>query len=137
MKRKPNRRGTAGFSLIEIIVAIAVLGLVTVPACGGLVMAHQINAKSAALMEDQLTVTRALETLMESGIGESGNPDKDALGVDTVEYGSAPDSGAYKVTVTRGEVSITTHIRPAVNEGGAGTDLTDPAETEGEEAGSG
>ena len=68
---KTGKRGTAGFSLVEIIVAIAVLGLISAPVCASLVLAGRINAHSRAVMEAQLEVRTAVETLMEAGIEEA------------------------------------------------------------------
>lgn len=118
MKRKPNRKKNAGFSLIEIVVAIAVLGLVTVPACSGLVLAHRINAKSEALMEDRLAVTQAVETLMASGITSTAETDWAALASQLGVKIEISYSSAYsEVTVSRGDVSVSTYIRSEVASG--------------------
>lgn len=66
MRQKRNE----GFSLIEVLVAIALLGALVVPTCSGLVMSHRINAKSDALLKAQLAVSSAVETLMAEGINE-------------------------------------------------------------------
>lgn len=118
MKRS-NRRRNAGFSLIEIVVSIAVLGLAAVPACSGLVMAHRINAKSEALMEDRLAVTQAVETLMASGITAQtdGTALKPQLGVDITITTPSEGGAYYQVTVTRGDVSVSTYIRSGVASG--------------------
>ena len=68
MKHRHADNGIAGFSLIEVIVGIAVLGLVTVPLCASLVLSVRINAHSRDLMNAQLAAASAVETLMESGI---------------------------------------------------------------------
>lgn len=118
MKRS-NRRRNAGFSLIEVVVSIAVLGLAAVPACSGLVLTHRINAKSEALMEDRLAVTQAVETLMASGITPTAETDGAALASQLgVKIEISYESPAYwKVTVSRGDVSVSTYIRSEVESG--------------------
>jgi prepilin-type N-terminal cleavage/methylation domain-containing protein len=64
MKQKHN----GGFSLIETVVAIAILGLIVVPSCSGLLMAIRINEKAQQMMQAQLAVSSAVETLMAEGI---------------------------------------------------------------------
>ena len=66
MKQKHN----AGFSLIETVVAIAILGLIMVPCCSGLLMSIRINEKAQQMMQAQLAVSSAVETLMAEGIDE-------------------------------------------------------------------
>lgn len=67
MKHRADNR-IAGFSLIEVIVGIAVLGLVIVPLCASLVLSVRINTHSRDLMNAQLAAAGMVETLMESGI---------------------------------------------------------------------
>ena len=64
MKQKQN----AGFSLVEVLVAIVLLGALLVPTCSGLVLSARLNAKTDDLMQAQLAVSSAVETLMAEGI---------------------------------------------------------------------
>lgn len=64
MKQKHNE----GFSLIETVVAIAILGLIVVPSCSALLMSIRINEKTQRMMQAQLAVSSAVETLMAEGI---------------------------------------------------------------------
>ena len=66
MKPKHNE----GFSLVEIMVAIALLGLLVVPTCTCLLMAIQINTRTDDMRQAQLAVSSAVETLMAEGISE-------------------------------------------------------------------
>ena len=58
----------AGFSLIEVLVAIVILAAIVVPTCSSLVLSHKMNAKTEQLMQAQLDVSSAVETLMAEGI---------------------------------------------------------------------
>ena len=71
--RDAKNGGTAGFSLVEVLTAITVLGLMLAPIGASLVMSHRLNARSQQLMEDQLAVSNAVETLMAEGIDTSGD----------------------------------------------------------------
>lgn len=64
MKRKHN----GGFSLIEVLVAMAVLGIVTIPTTSALLTAHRMNVKAEQMLEAQLDVSSAVEALMAKGI---------------------------------------------------------------------
>lgn len=68
--KKTRKQRTAGFTLVEVIVAIAIMGLVSAPICASLVLAGRINARSQAVMEAQLNVRSAVESLMEQGYSE-------------------------------------------------------------------
>lgn len=69
MKQKHN----AGFSLVEILVAIVLLGAVVVPTCTSLVLGMDLNGRTAKLMKAQLAVSSAVETLMAEGITASSD----------------------------------------------------------------
>lgn len=125
MKHRYADNRIEGFSLIEVIVGIAVLGLVTVPLCASLVLSVRINAHSRDLMNAQLAAASAVETLMESGIDEDdfngeGEWTKAPDGVEVVAV-QAKDGehllSWYDVTVvgeSNGQtVELTTRIREA------------------------
>lgn len=112
--RKTRKQRTAGFTLVEVIVAIAIMGLVSAPICASLVLAGRLNARSRAVMEAQLAVRTAVETLMAEGITD-GIPVGDFPGVTvTVEKGNPADP-YYHVTVsdkqTGSLVTVDTYIR--------------------------
>lgn len=65
------RKHNEGFSLVEIVVAIAILGLIVVPCGSALLMSIRINEKAQQMMQAQLAVSSAVETLMAEGIEES------------------------------------------------------------------
>ena len=119
MKKKHNE----GFSLVEVLVAMTILAMIVIPTCTGIVMAFRMNAKSEELMQAQLAVSSAVETLMSEGIegasadygvsevnGETEDRFPDVKIVAKKEYDDDP---FYTVTVTSndGEVSVETVIR--------------------------
>ena len=119
MKQKNN----AGFSLVEVLVAIVLLGAIVVPTCTGLVLSVRLNEKSKDMMQAQLAVSSAVETLMASGISETlaascaVGENAVYLGVNiTIEY---QNPNCYTVTVADKQdlVKVTTTIRAA--EGGS------------------
>ena len=63
---KRNRNG--GYSLIEILLAIVLLGAIMVPTCTSLVRSVKINDRTDEMMQAQLAVSSAVETLMAEGI---------------------------------------------------------------------
>ena len=66
--KKIGKERTAGFSLLEVAVAIAIIGLISAPICTSLILAGRINAHSQAVMEAHLNVRTAVETLMKNGV---------------------------------------------------------------------
>lgn len=131
--RDAKNGGTAGFSLVEVLTAITVLGLMLAPIGASLVMSHRLNARSQQLMEDQLAVSNAVETLMAEGIDKDdidgiGLYQKDkwkpveitCQGSVDLEDGSKKPIAAYQVTVTSGDVEVETYIRPAPPEASEG-----------------
>ena len=65
-----KQKNDAGFSLVEVLVAIVILAAFVVPTCSALVMSARMNAKTDALMQAQLDVSSAIEMLMAKGIVE-------------------------------------------------------------------
>lgn len=119
---KTGKQRTAGFTLVEIIVAIAIMGLVSAPICASLVLAGRLNARSRAIMEAELHVRSAVETLMEAGVQ---NPVQTFSNVKVVAEKDDPNDPYYKVTVsdavedgTEPLITVETYIRAA--EGGDG-----------------
>ena len=66
-----KRRNDEGATLIEIMVAIALLAIIVIPACSSLILSHKINAKTEKMLQAQLAVSSAVETLMAEGIDKS------------------------------------------------------------------
>ena len=66
--KKIGKERTAGFSLLEVVVAIAIIGLISAPICSSLILAGRINAHSQAVMEAHLNVRTAVEILMQDGV---------------------------------------------------------------------
>lgn len=136
-----KKRHNGGFSLIETLIAIVVLGIVVVPVCTSLVLSVRINNKTEELLQAQLAVSSAVETLMAEGISadkiKSGvaldhpnYPDTDSetyTGVGIHVEAPSPDGTPvyYNVTVVStadNSVSVTTRIRavPSANTGTPG-----------------
>ncbi len=121
--KKIGKERTAGFSLLEVVVAIAIIGLISAPICSSLILAGRINAHSQAVMEAHLNVRTAVETLMKDGVtAESKNYRADEfpnVTVITVKDGENP---YYHVTVTDKHaeplVTVETYVRAVSPEGG-------------------
>ena len=67
------KNATAGSTLVEVVVAITILGLVCAPICSSLVLAARVNQRSSQVMAAQLSVSNAVEQLMAEGIPEDKN----------------------------------------------------------------
>ena len=121
--KKSGKERTAGFSLLEVVVAIAILGLVSAPICSSLILAGRINAHSQAVMEAHLNVRTAVEILMQDGVTEKSDEyRKDEFSTVTIKTEKVVGKPYYHVTVSdkRTEpplVTVKTDIR-AVPEGG-------------------
>lgn len=64
MKKKHNE----GFTLVELLVSMVILAAIVVPTCTSLVLSYRVNAKADEMMQAQLAVSSAVETLMAEGI---------------------------------------------------------------------
>lgn len=113
--KKKRVNGKEGVTLVEVLVAITVLGIVTAALGGSLVVSNRINSRSEQIIKDRLAVSSAVETLMAEGIDTTGTTSDDGLEV-TIDTTS--DSTCYKVTVSSGEVSVTTYIHADTTPGG-------------------
>lgn len=120
--KKIGKERTAGFSLLEVVVAIAIIGLISAPICSSLILAGRINAHSQAVMEAHLNVRTAVETLMKDGITEASDdyrPGEFRNVKITTEHSSDP---YYHVTVsdkrTEPLVTVETYVRAVSPEGG-------------------
>lgn len=115
MKQKNNE----GFSLIEILVGMAILALIVLPTCTGMVMSFRLNAKTNQMLQAQLAVSSAVETLMAEGITEArADYDIEGDGTDRFEKvkinTTAIDGEPYytvEVKDNEGLVTVKTTIR--------------------------
>lgn len=120
--KKIGKERTAGFTLLEVVVAIAILGLVSAPICSSLILAGRINAHSQVVMEAHLNVRTAVEILMQDGVTEASDEyRKDEFSTVTIKTEKVAGKPYYHVTVsdkrTEPLVTVETDIR-AVPEGG-------------------
>ena len=104
MKLKNN----AGYSLVEVVVAIAILALIIVPVSTGMVTAFKMNAKAEQLMQAELAVSSAVEKLMANGIEDTTETYPNVDLVITPE-----GEGCYKVIASSAGIEVTTYIRAA------------------------
>lgn len=65
MKKFKERCGAA---LLEVLISIAMLGLLMVPISSGILLSLHINEKSDDIMQARLAVSSAVETIMATGI---------------------------------------------------------------------
>lgn len=80
MKKLKERGGAV---LLEVLVSIALLGLLMVPISSGLMTCLRISSKSDDIMQARLAVSSAAETIMATGInGVSHAVSLDLEGVD-------------------------------------------------------
>ena len=86
VSRKHN--STAGFSLIEVLVAITILGFVVVPIGSSLVLSFRLNARSEQMLQAQLAVSSAVETIMAEGYETDHDYNAEYDGFDVVVTGS-------------------------------------------------
>ena len=110
MKPKNN----AGFSLIDVLVAIVLLGILVVPTCTSLLFSVRMNERAEEMLQAQLAVSSTVETLMAEGIDPGKTYTFPDVDVDVLGKEETGEETFYKVTVTSTEiasVSVTTFIR--------------------------
>ena len=115
----------AGSTLVEVVVAITILGLVCAPICSSLVLAARVNARSEQVMAAQLSVSSAVERLMAEGVAETSDDGKyvtqpkfDNITV-KVTGGSSGD-GYYEITVYDADAIAVVTTAVKANPGGDG-----------------
>ena len=97
MKKFKERCGAA---LLEVLISIAILGLLTVPISSGIMMSLHINAKSDDIMQAKLAVSSAVETIMAEGIESIDAARALDLPDITIDDGITHDpKGYWKLTV--------------------------------------
>lgn len=110
MKEKNN----GGFSLLETVVAMAILAVIVIPVCSSLVLSVRLNEKAGNVLDARLAVSSTVEKLMAQGITEASEDygGDDFPGV-TVKTTQAEDALYYDVEVAadNGLFSVTTCIR--------------------------
>ena len=112
-----KHRNDAGFTLVEVMVAIVIVGLITVPMTSGLVLGMKTLARAEQMMESQLAVSSAVEKLMATGINRVYDKETDENGV--VIDAQLDSSGLYYiVTVSHESVEVKTEIRAVELQGG-------------------
>lgn len=118
MKRKWNE----GFSLVEVLVAMAILSIIVIPVCGSLVLSNRLNAKAEAVLQARLAVSSTVETLKATGIDPDNLPQSTDDIIVTAEIVKVNEGDVtieapyYHVVVTDklGLVSVTTVIGIAI-----------------------
>lgn len=122
--KKIGKERTAGFTLLEVVVAIAILGLVSAPICSSLILAGRINAHSQVVMEAHLNVRTAVEILMQDGVTAASSAYRESDFPDvTIKTEKVDGKPYYHVTVsdkpTKPLVKVETDIRAVPKGGGA------------------
>lgn len=107
------KRNNAGFTLIEVLISIVILGLVVVPVCSGLLVSVRVNDRAEQVLDAKLAVSSAVEELMAEGTNGTIAADRFSnVNIETLET-----TDAYlkiKVTSTLVDtVTVTTYIHVA------------------------
>lgn len=119
---KQKKRATGGYSLIEVIITIAFVGIFSLGAYASINTSIAMNGRTQAMLEAEMRVKDAVETLMARGLtpgdiqaDDTVNgfssvsvvtvvpsifPDKDSAAYYTVTFSSEYAAGKPPVTVT-------------------------------------
>lgn len=111
-KQKYNR--TDGFSLIEVIVAITILGFIAVPMLSGLLRSYQLNLRSDERMQAQLAVSSAVETIMAEGFKKENNDYEERFPDVLIEITDDTSAafGLKFISVSESDIFVDTYVRP-------------------------
>ena len=118
MRKFKDRCGAA---LLEVIISIAILGLLTVPVSSGIMMSLHINEKSDDVMQARLAVSSAVETIMAVGVEtyKPENADSFTLNGTKIKVHGLSD-GYWSITVScpvgnaensADSISVDTYVR--------------------------
>ena len=107
-----KHRNDAGFTLVEVMVAIVIVGLITVPMTSGLVLGMKTLARAEQMMESQLAVSSAVEKLMATGIKSTEDPNWENVDITITPVDGEPYYDV-KVESEDGYVVVDTFIRKA------------------------
>jgi len=112
------KQNNHGFSLIETVVAMAILGAFTVSICTCLVLSLRMNEKTNTLMQEQMAVSSAVEELMATGYSDDRKTAVESkYPVSVIPDTNDAETLPYRnisITSSNGSVSVSTQIRKAV-----------------------
>ena len=110
-KQKYNQ--TEGFSLVEVMVSIAILGFVAVPMLTGLLFSYRLNQRSNEKLQAQLAVSNAVETIMAEVFTKDGYYETQAK---RLPAGTAPAFPLFQSNGTKKPVTlrITSPLKPEI-----------------------
>lgn len=80
------KRNNAGSTLVEIVVATAIMGILVGAVCTSLLFGLRLNEKIDAQLNAQLAVSSVVETLMAEGIDPVKSYDSEVVSVTIVEH---------------------------------------------------
>lgn len=98
MRKLKERCGAA---LLEVLVSIAILGLLALPISSGIMVSLRINEQSSEMMKARLAVSSAAETIMAAGI--SSADEAASLDLPRVDVENAVLNGGYWTLTVRSE----------------------------------
>ena len=96
MKKFKERCGAA---LLEVLISIAMLGLLMVPISSGILLSLHINEKSDDIMQARLAVSSAVETIMATGIESADALQSMDLPDVVIDDGITAENGYWTLTV--------------------------------------
>ena len=106
-----KKQNDAGFTLVEVMVSVVIVGLITIPLTSGMVLASKTLNQAEQMMEDQQAVSSIVERMMATGVSEEFETEENGVViVSEKENGTDP---YYKVIVSKNSVEVVTYIREA------------------------